>query len=76
MAFGDDAATTAGEVSYTSPDLTWTGDLAPGQGATITFSVTVDSADTGDQITPSPYSATQHLPASGPRPPAPPRSPS
>ena len=43
------AATTAGTVSYTSPDLTWTGKLAPGATATITYSVTVNNPDTGDK---------------------------
>jgi large repetitive protein len=49
VAFGDDAATTSGSVAYVSPDLTWTGDLAPGQSATITYTVTVDNPDTGDK---------------------------
>ena len=49
VAFGDDAATTAGSVSYVSPDLTWTGDLEPGQSAIVTFSVTVNNPDTGDK---------------------------
>jgi large repetitive protein len=47
-AFDDDADTTSGDVSYASPNLTWTGTLAPGAAATITFSVTVNSPDTGD----------------------------
>ena len=32
-AYNGDAAATAGTVSYTSPVLTWTGDLAPGATA-------------------------------------------
>ena len=48
VAFGNDAATTAGSVTYVSPNLTWTGDLEPGQSATVTFSVTVNNPDTGD----------------------------
>ena len=48
-AFNNDATTTAGSVRYASPDLTWTGDLAPGATAVITFSVTVNSPDTGDK---------------------------
>ena len=36
--------------SFASPDLTWTGNLAPGASATITFSVTVNNPDTGDKI--------------------------
>src|SRR5260370_23919213 len=34
------AATTTGSVSFASPTLTWTGDLAVGASATITYSVT------------------------------------
>ena len=34
---------------YASPNLTWTGDLAPGAADTITFTVTVNSPDTGDK---------------------------
>ena len=49
VAFGDDAAATAGSVDYTAPDLTWTGDLAPGASVTVTFTVTVDNPDTGDK---------------------------
>ncbi len=48
-AFNNDASTTSGSVSYASPTLTWTGDLAPGASATITFSVTVSNPDTGDK---------------------------
>jgi uncharacterized repeat protein (TIGR01451 family) len=48
-AFNNDASTSSGSVSYTSPSLTWTGDLAPGATATITFSVTVNNPDTGDK---------------------------
>ena len=39
----------AGTVSFTGPDLTWTGALTPGQTATITYTVTVDNPDTGDK---------------------------
>ena len=31
------------------PDLTWTGDLAVGASATVTYSVTVNDPDTGRQ---------------------------
>ena len=44
------ASATAGSVTYSSPNLTWTGNLAPGATATITFSVTVNNPDTGDHI--------------------------
>ncbi len=47
--YNNDAAATAGTVSYSSPDLAWAGDLVPGAAAVITFSVTVDNPDTGDQ---------------------------
>ena len=47
--YGNDAIASSGSVSYASPTLTWTGDLAPGATATITFSVTVNNPDTGDK---------------------------
>ena len=57
-AYNHDAATTtatttgtaAGSVTYTEPDLTWTGNLNPGDTATVTFTVTVDSPDTGNHL--------------------------
>ncbi|MCW2935594.1 MAG: hypothetical protein JWM19_6556, partial [Actinomycetia bacterium] len=49
-AYNGDAAATVGSVSYTSPNLTWTGNLAPGATATITFSATVNNPDTGDKV--------------------------
>ena len=49
-AYNGDGTATAGSVSFASPALTWTGDLAPGDAATVTFSVTVASPDTGDKI--------------------------
>jgi hypothetical protein len=48
--YNANAAATAGTVSYTSPNLTWTGNLAVGATATITYSVTVNSPDTGSGI--------------------------
>ena len=48
-AYNGDASATTGTVSFTSPDLTWTGDLAPGQTATITYTVTVTNPDLGDK---------------------------
>ena len=47
-AYNGDAAATAGAVSYAAPVLTWTGDLAVGASATITYTVTVHNPDTGD----------------------------
>ena len=49
-AYNGDATATAGSVTYSSPSLTWTGNLAAGAVATITFSVTVSSPDTGNKI--------------------------
>ncbi len=46
--FNGSAVTTSGSLSYTAPTLTWTGDLAVGAVATITYSVTVSLAGTGD----------------------------
>ena len=48
--YDSDAAATAGSVSYTSPTLTWTGNLSPGGTATITYSVTVNNPDTGGKL--------------------------
>ncbi|MEU8035307.1 putative Ig domain-containing protein [Streptosporangium sp. NPDC049078] len=48
--YNADATATVGSVSYTSPNLTWTGNLAVGASATITYSVTVSSPDTGDAL--------------------------
>lgn len=47
--YNADASATGGAVSYASPTLTWTGDLAVGATATITYSVTVRSPDPGDK---------------------------
>jgi uncharacterized repeat protein (TIGR01451 family) len=46
--YDHDAVATVGTVSFTSPNLTWTGNLAIGGTATITYSVTVDNPDTGN----------------------------
>jgi uncharacterized repeat protein (TIGR01451 family) len=70
-AFGNAATTTTGSVSYASPNLTWTGDLAPGQAETITYTVTVSNPDTGDKtLTSTITSGTpgSTCPASGPAP--------
>jgi uncharacterized repeat protein (TIGR01451 family) len=48
--YDDDATATVGAVSFISPDLTWTGDLATGATATITYSVTVNHTITGNLI--------------------------
>ena len=49
-AYNNDATASTGTVSYASPALTWTGSLAPGATATITYSATVNNPDTGDKI--------------------------
>jgi large repetitive protein len=70
-AFDNDAATTAGSITYTAPNLTWTGDLVPGASATITFTVTVSNPDTGDKILASTLTSASPgstCPAAGPAP--------
>ncbi|WP_051752255.1 putative Ig domain-containing protein [Streptosporangium amethystogenes] len=47
--YNADAIASSGSVSYTSPNLTWTGNLAPGGSANITYSATVRNPDTGDR---------------------------
>ena len=67
-AFNNDAGTTEGLVSFTSPNLIWTGDLSPGQSATITFSVTVNNPDTGNKTLADTLTSTtpgSNCPASG-----------
>ena len=56
-AYDNDAAavltgtsTAAGTVSYTSPDLAWTGTVPAAGSVTVTYSVTVHKPDTGNQI--------------------------
>ena len=48
--YNGDATATAGSLSFTSPNLTWTGNLAVGATAVITYSVTVNNPDTGDKL--------------------------
>ncbi|MEV0091357.1 GEVED domain-containing protein [Streptomyces sp. NPDC050738] len=52
--YNDDAKTDIGEVTHDDPKLTWTGDLAKGATATITYSVTADQLavrqDEGDGV--------------------------
>ena len=49
-AYDNDAIASTGTLSYTSPTLTWTGSLAAGASATVTFSVTANNPDTGDKL--------------------------
>ncbi|WP_425814281.1 CshA/CshB family fibrillar adhesin-related protein [Luteimicrobium sp. DT211] len=46
--YNADAAASSGTASYDAPKLAWSGALAPGEKATVTYSVTVDDPDTGD----------------------------
>jgi uncharacterized repeat protein (TIGR01451 family) len=64
-----------GTVTYTAPKLTWTGTLAVGATATVTYSVTVKNPDTGDFTLTNAITST--TPATTARPTArqPPRSP-
>ena len=52
--YNGDASASAGTVTFASPDLTWTGTLAPGAATTVTFTVTVNNPDTGDRTLTSP----------------------
>jgi uncharacterized repeat protein (TIGR01451 family) len=47
--YDDDATATTGDVAFAAQVITWTGDLAVGATATVTYSVTVDFPDTGDK---------------------------
>jgi uncharacterized repeat protein (TIGR01451 family) len=47
-AYNNDAAATAGTVGYAAPVLSWSGPLAAGAAATVTYSVTVSRPDNGD----------------------------
>lgn len=47
-AYNDDHAATAGAVSYAAPVLRWSGGLAAGASASVTYSVTVTSPNPGD----------------------------
>ena len=66
--YGGDATATSGTVGYVSPNLTWTGDLAPGGTAIITFSATVSNPDSGDKTLRHPRvdDDREQLPGGGP----------
>ena len=49
-AYDGGASATAGSVSFTSPDLTWTGTVPATGTVTVTYSVTVNNPDTGSHI--------------------------
>ncbi len=70
--FNDDAAASAGLVAFTTPTLTWTGDLGTGDTVTVTYSVTVRTPEPGDKTMAntvtssapgSPCTATSHVSA-------------
>ncbi|MDN4597886.1 DUF7507 domain-containing protein [Leifsonia virtsii] len=46
--FNDDQSASTGTVSYASPNLSWSGPLAAGAAATITYSAKVRNPDPGD----------------------------
>ncbi|OLF15183.1 hypothetical protein BU204_23260 [Actinophytocola xanthii] len=48
--YNADATATTGSVSYNRPSLTWTGALAPGASATISYTVTVANPPAGDRV--------------------------
>ena len=49
--YNNDAAATSGAApSFSEPLLTWTGDIAPGDSVTITYSVTLDEPPGGDAV--------------------------
>ena len=49
-AYDGDATATAGTVTYAAPVLTWTGTLAPGASAVISYTITANNPDTGDKL--------------------------
>ncbi|MGW2192785.1 DUF7927 domain-containing protein, partial [Streptosporangium sp. NPDC001682] len=48
--YNGDARATDGTVSYGASKLAWTGDIPAGETVTITYSVTVNTPDTGDRV--------------------------
>ncbi len=48
-AYAGNAVASSGSVGYAAPELTWTGDLAIGGSATITYSVIVGDPDPGNR---------------------------
>ena len=69
--YAGEFSATAGSASYAGSTVSWTGDLALGASATVTYSVTVHAADGGDnRLTSTVVSPTQGstCPAGGPDP--------
>jgi len=48
--YNRDATSTAGTVSYMQPTLSWSGPVAAGETVTVTYTVTVNTPDTGDKV--------------------------
>ncbi|MEU0481992.1 hypothetical protein ABZ260_22740 [Streptosporangium sp. NPDC006013] len=48
--YNGDARATDGTVSYGASKLAWAGDISAGETVTITYSVTVNTPDTGDRV--------------------------
>ncbi|MDR6611411.1 hypothetical protein [Leifsonia sp. 1010] len=48
--YNGDQTASSGAVAYTAPNLAWSGPLAPGATATITYSVTAKHSDVGNKI--------------------------
>ena len=48
-AYNNNATATSGSLTYTAPNLAWTGNLNPGNTATITYTITISNPDTSDQ---------------------------
>jgi uncharacterized repeat protein (TIGR01451 family) len=66
--YNNDATATSGDVSYAAPTLSWTGDLAIGATATVTYTVTVTFPETGDRVLANTVSSTNfdaNCPAGG-----------
>ena len=68
----NDAAASSGTVAFASPTLSWAGDVPANGAVTITYTVTVNNPDTGNQILTSTItspSADSNCPAAttGPR---------
>ena len=57
-AYNNNAAATIGAMAYTSPNLTWTGNLLIGATTTISYSVTVNSPDAGNRTLTSVVTST------------------
>ena len=68
--YDGNATATAGALSYASPVLTWTGTLAPGASAVITYTITANNPDTGDKLVITTVASTAAGSTARPAPPA------